>query len=323
MLLAVAWAMVGATGSARAAGVGSGASVAGPQVVREDAARRTATSRTFVLSDGSRQTRVWADPVNYKTAAGSWSPIDTRLKGDGQGGLQSTAGDTDVALPPSLDEPVSVSDEADRSVSFTLLGADVASEASATGSKAVYADVRPGVDVAYQALTAGLKETLVLTSSAAPSSYTFSIGHSTGLAAALRSDGSLVFTDAGGTVRFSVPSPTVQDADAAAPTAAHVSFDLSDDHRTLTLRVDPVWLSSARFPVKVDPTVYSSDQDSCTLQDGSLASSPGLRKLDVACGQRVRARAARSAAFERSCFDGGSRVMRRSCTPQSDFTWSR
>jgi hypothetical protein len=41
----------------------------------------------------------------------------------------------------------------------------------------------------------------------------------------------------------------------------------------LTVVVDADWLSRAAFPVKVDPTVYTGTNNSCTLANGSLAAT--------------------------------------------------
>src|SRR5262245_34278188 len=36
---------------------------------------RTATSDTYALPDGSRETRIYQAPVNYRDGAGDWKPI--------------------------------------------------------------------------------------------------------------------------------------------------------------------------------------------------------------------------------------------------------
>lgn len=252
----------------------AGATPPRPKVVHERLGERTATSRTYLLSDGTRRTRIWTAPVNYRKADGTWAAIDTRLKPDGPDALRTTAARVPVELPRTLDAPVEVSDPSGRSVAFRLLGADADQAAKVDGATATYADVRPGVDATYEARSNGVKETLTLDDASAPSSFTYSLDPSAGLTPSLRRDGSVQLRDAQGAVRFVSPAPTVQEAGAKAAVADHVSYTLSADGATLTVKVDPEWLAKASFPVKVDPSYYDYESDACTLSDGTLASTP-------------------------------------------------
>jgi RHS repeat-associated protein len=247
-------------------------SFAAPSGGVEVASLRTENSRTYRGPDGSLVARVSQDPVNFRDGSGAWQPIDTALRSDGSGGLETTASAAEVSLPKSLDDPAKVADGS-RWVSFALKGADADAGPAVSGSTATYADAFDGVDAAYDAQPGGVKETLTLADASAPSSYGFGIDASAGLTPSLRDDGAVVFRDDDGRPRFWLPAPTVQDADAAAPTNSHVAYRLSDDHQTLTVVVDPDWLAGAAFPVKVDPTVYLGGESSCTLASGSLAAT--------------------------------------------------
>src|SRR5436190_4103438 len=48
---------------------------------------RTATSQTFRLPDGSRETRIFSTPINYLDAEGEWQPIEEGLEETGEGTL--------------------------------------------------------------------------------------------------------------------------------------------------------------------------------------------------------------------------------------------
>ncbi len=238
----------------------------------EVASLRTENSRTYRAADGSLVARVSQDPVNYRDAAGAWRPIDTALRPDGSGGLETTASAADVSLPQSLDAAAKVSDGS-RWVSFALAGADATEAPTVSGSTATYADTLDGVDAVYDAQPGGVKETLTLADASVPSSYRFAIDASAGLTPSLGDDGAVVFRDGDGRPRFWLPEPTVQEAGGAAPTTGHVAYRLSEDHQTLTVVVDSDWLAGAAFPVKVDPSVYLGGESSCTLASGSLAST--------------------------------------------------
>jgi hypothetical protein len=144
--------------------------------------------------------------------------------------------------------------------------------------------VLDGVDAAYTAQPSGVKETLTLADASAPSTYRFALAASSGLVPALRDDGSVVFRGPQGAIRFWLPAPTVQAAGQAVASTQHVAYHLSDDGQSLSVVVDPAWLASASFPVKVDPTIYDgASVTACTLGSGSLAAgsdcSSGLLQI--------------------------------------------
>jgi len=175
------------------------------------AAERTEFSRSYRRANGSTRTMISAAPINYRDGSGAWQSIDTTLRADGAGGLESTAAAAEVSLPHDLSDPARVSD-GDRWVSFALDGADPDAGAAIKGSSATYGDVLDGVDATYEAQPHGVKETLRLSDASAPSSYRFALDASDGLAPSLREDGSLVFRDGDGRVRFWLPAPTVREA---------------------------------------------------------------------------------------------------------------
>src|SRR6202035_1076321 len=72
------------------------------QVVRELTGLRTATSDTFLQSDGTRLVKVYPHTVNYQVAGGGWTPIDDRLARASDGSWQPTASPVPVSLPSSL-----------------------------------------------------------------------------------------------------------------------------------------------------------------------------------------------------------------------------
>jgi RHS repeat-associated protein len=248
------------------------------------AAQRTEFSRSYRQANGSTRTMVSAVPINYRDGSGGWQPIDTALRSDGAGGLESTAAATEVSLPHDLGDPARVSD-GDRWVSFALDGANPDAGAAVKGSSATYGDALTGVDATYEAQPHGVKETLRLSDASAPSSYRFALDSRGGLAPSLRDDGSLVFRDGDGHVRFWLPAPTVKQAGDTSPTTSHVGYRLSEDGATLTVAVDADWLARATFPVEVDPTVFDgAGVTACTLASGSLATTSDCASALVKAG---------------------------------------
>ena len=70
---------------------------------RELLDRRTATSNTFVFSDGSRETVVFQSPVYYRAENGSWKPINEDLQEQPDGsGLTNGANSFDLSLPERM-----------------------------------------------------------------------------------------------------------------------------------------------------------------------------------------------------------------------------
>jgi hypothetical protein len=163
----------------------------------EVASLRSENSRTYHAADGHLVARVSQEPVNYRDAAGDWQPIDTALRADGSGGLETTAAATEVSLPRVLDKPAKVTDGS-RWVSFALAGADADAQRTVSGSTATYAGALPGVDASYEAQPSGVKETFTLAGASAASSYRFAIDASAGLVPSLRDDGVVVFRDGDG-----------------------------------------------------------------------------------------------------------------------------
>lgn len=99
---------------------------------------RTENSRTYRAADGNLVARISQEPVNVRDGAGDWQPIDTALRPDGAGGLETVATAAELSLPGTLADPTKVTDGS-RWVSFALLGADAGAERSVSGSTATYA----------------------------------------------------------------------------------------------------------------------------------------------------------------------------------------
>jgi hypothetical protein len=171
------------------------------------ASLRTRTSRTFVTTAGSYLVVATGASLNYQDAAGAWRPVDSSLVGV-TGGVENKANAFQVHLPVNLADPVRVSKVTD-SASFQLIGAD--GIGAVAGAADTFTGVLPSVDVRYESLADGLKESLVLQSAAAASTFTFRLGTSTGLAPR-QAGNAIEFVTTDGKTVFSFAPPFMTDA---------------------------------------------------------------------------------------------------------------
>jgi RHS repeat-associated protein len=248
----------------------------GAEVVGE----RTASSSTFEGADGRMTTRIYPQPVHFRDGD-VWRSIDNTLVDGDAGFVHRRANDGDVQIPRSLDRPFTVSKDG-AWVRFSLVGG--AGEASVSGDSADFASAN-GVAASYQAVNAGVKETLTLASAQAQRVFGYDVQASDGLRLRRADDGGVEVVDGDGAVRFAFGAPVAWDA-AGQPSVSHASdlaVETTDSGWRLTLSVDEAWLKDpARvFPVTVDPDVYWNNgalrhhgalQD-CTLASGASAST--------------------------------------------------
>jgi YD repeat-containing protein len=172
-------------------------------------------------------------------------------------------------LPTNLSSALTLANGSSQ-IGFTLAGAGSASTNTGTvsGATATYPNAVPGATVSEQVVSSGVKETLSLASAAAPSTYTWDLKLSSGLSAVASADGGVTI-DSGGSPLAAIAPPTVTDA---AGNVGAASLVLSQDAMSVTVSLDPTWLSAPgrAFPVKVDPTTsYFSQAAGCTLNSGA------------------------------------------------------
>lgn len=238
---------------------------------------RTATSETYRLPDGSRETELFTSPINYRSSEGDWRPIDETLEEVAKGGITNAANSFDLHLPEELgSSPIRLSNDGSW-ISYDLLGTHT-EEVEIEGSSATYESSGGGVAFELRSLSNGLKEEIVLNNSAAPSLYRFAFGLSADLTPIVRNDGSISIHDDAEHVFASVPPPVVKDGQEtiADPDVAKYTLARVGEGWVLGVEVDPDWLGDAarRFPVRVDPTTYFAVSSlDCTI--GSIPAPTG------------------------------------------------
>jgi RHS repeat-associated protein len=242
---------------------------------------RTAASRTTYKRDGTFTAELFTGPVHYRDGRGAWLPIDSTLVEDSGGYAWRNAGNAFGArFKEELGEDAVRFEVAGEAFTLTLENAN-RKGASARGAKLSYADALPAVDLEYELLPEGVKETLVLANAEAPTQFRFrleGIGRAD-LKAEELPDGSIAVQAAGvpGTA-FMLAAPYALDAaddqtiiPLDEPNAT-LEASQQDGDLLLDLRLDAQWLRdpARRFPVRLDPTItiQPSVEDASFVVDG-------------------------------------------------------
>lgn len=235
----------------------------GPEI----AADRSATSRTFRLPSGKLETRLYGAPVNYQATKGTWKPIREGLREAAGATLTNGPNDFRARLPKQIDSGTTRLSHGGQWVATELLGSEAGSvrlkggTASYEGSNASFR---------YSGLSDGLKEKIELTSALAPSTYSFELSASSGLAPHLEAGGALVFRDKSGQVAFTLPPPTMADSAPHPAVSRAVRYELGPEHEghwRLTVRANREWIADPHhaFPVTIDPTMVVGPPFGCVI----------------------------------------------------------
>ena len=208
--------------------------------------KRTATSQSFLLPDGTHETRIFETPINYRDGDGDWVPIEEELE-QTDSGLTNGDNSFDLTLPPRIgSDPVLISD-GDQWVSQQLLGTQTKA-AQAEGNIASYETADPGTSFELTSLANGLKEDIEIADPSQPSSFHFELKASDGLVPIKAEDGSIVFRDQGGHAVVTLPAPVMADS-APEPQISHaVEYSLepqAEGQWLLTVEADRNWLSQS------------------------------------------------------------------------------
>ncbi|MEV4659511.1 LamG-like jellyroll fold domain-containing protein [Micromonospora sp. NPDC049301] len=227
---------------------------------RERPADRGPNQRVFDNADGTQTTEFSSAPVNYRKPDGSWAPIDHTLTpaADGWGTTADSVG-LRLAGRGAAGELARLSFDGGAEFGFGLSGATDA-PGRLDGKAVTYPGVRPGVDLRLEPRPGGVKETLVLHSAQAPTSYVFPLSLRN-LTAKLV-DGQVVLTDRDGHQRGIIPPGYMMDAGSGATgpaTSTKVVYELltTGGQQALKVTLDRAWLTdpARTYPVEVDPTV--------------------------------------------------------------------
>lgn len=249
-------------------------SLAQPQgAVSELTDLRTATSKTWLDSDGSRTAEISVAPVHYKDENDVWQDIDTTIGAAAKAGFGHSViknrFKTHLAASANGWQEVELDD-----VTFSFAAKSGVGRGSVDGSTITYADAWPDVDLKYQVLPSGLKEDIILKEQPEVSEFRFTVNPG-GLKPVTAGRG-IDFVDSNGVAHVTIPGPFMSDANGEFSEAVEAAWEeLPDGTVELVLQPDEAWLAQASYPVVIDPsvTIYSSDGDG---KDGYFTEIEGV-----------------------------------------------
>lgn len=138
----------------------------------------TANSTTVRDPNGTYTTKIYPAPIHYRNAQGQWANISNTLIPSTVSGYadQNQANGYQLLLPATAGQPVTVKSGAAQ-VSFALEGG-AAAPLTTTGNTGTYANVWPGVNLAYTSGNSTVQEAFTIanvTDAAALSAVTFAV----------------------------------------------------------------------------------------------------------------------------------------------------
>lgn len=235
------------------------------------------TERRRVVADpttGEFEAQLNANPVRVHRG-GSWVDLDARLQRSG-GRMRPKAAKVDLDVTAGGAGPLVTIADGSRSVSLTWASDASLPTPDVRGDKAIYSDIRPGIDLVVQTNDYGFSQYLVVRSRSAahdPLLRAFAFDVSAPGLAVARADGGLEARDGTGNVVFAAPRfqmwgstgavPTTSGADASAYVTGDMEHGKTADVRSslkrgrLTLRPDRTLLDDpdVAYPVVIDPSI--------------------------------------------------------------------
>ncbi|WP_114773716.1 LamG-like jellyroll fold domain-containing protein [Lentzea flaviverrucosa] len=235
---------------------------------KEDAAKRDANSRTYRNPDGTQTTEYSQSALNYQRSDGSWEPIDTRIVPDGDG-YRNAADSVETRFNATASESpfvrMRLPDGHEMSFGFAGTGA---AKARVEGSRITYPGVAAQTDLRLDVGPGGVKETLVLSSKDAATTWLFPL-QLKGLQAKI-SNGAVVLSDGSGAVKATIPAGDMTDAAGSASTAISYELVSHNGGQALKMTADAAWVrdGARKFPIAVDPTVTGPRADVAISTNG-------------------------------------------------------
>ncbi len=221
--------------------------------------KRTATSQTFRLPDGSLEARIYETPIHYRDTEGEWQQIGTGFHETDDQALTNGPNRFDVSLPEQVDaDPIRLS-VGDEWVASQLVGTS-AEAVELEGKTASYEATQAEVSFDITGLANGIKENIEIADLSQPTTYSFDLSASAGLTPTLEEDGAIYFRDEEGKAVVVLPAPVMSDSAPIPATSRAIHYELepgADGHWQLKVEAEHDWLSQPErvWPVKLDPSM--------------------------------------------------------------------
>ncbi|WP_326954014.1 LamG-like jellyroll fold domain-containing protein [Amycolatopsis sp. NBC_01286] len=251
-----------------------------------DATKSSATMNFFTNADGSVTRDYTREPVNFADGPWGWRPIDTSVRSGQDGRWHEAANSRAVDFAGNAADPAlaALAVDGGHSLTYGLQGAAPVAP-RVDGRSATYPGVLRDTDLALEPTATGVKESVVLRSAAAPSTWVFPLSLN-GLTPRAEADGSVSLVDGAGAVRERIPRGYAFDSrvdpvsgDPATTYAVGYALTTSAGAPALKVTLDPAWLADpARvFPVTVDPTF--TDTPSSTYAEAGAPGDHSMEKV--------------------------------------------
>ena len=262
----------------------TGQTEAQPEGVELESAR-TATSDSYALPSGERETRVYQAPINYEAPDGEWRPIEEGFEREG-GAFVNGASDFEARLPGHLGSGPMRVDFGEAWIAERLMGP--ASEAGQLeGESATYEAAGPGTEFELATTPSGIEEKIVLENPSQSGTLHFELTMSAGVEPTLTKEGSVIFRGGDGVPVAALPHPVMYDSGAPMPAISDaVAYGLqrrADGTWELTLEADRGWLGEAgrQWPVTIDPVLSGEVKNPL---DCDIWGAPQYEETSFFCG---------------------------------------
>ncbi|MBA3489250.1 MAG: DNRLRE domain-containing protein, partial [Longispora sp.] len=241
----------------------SAASAFDPATSKQVDSATSETSEVFANTDGSYTRHTYAGPVNFRGSDGAWHRIDPNLTVAPDRRSHAKANSVAVSFAPNSSDPdlASVTTTAGQTISYSM--ANVTSVPSVVdGPRATYPGVSPHTDLVIESVTGGLKESVVLHSADAATTWLFPLRLRD--VTAREAGESIEFLNTAGVVVATIPAGEMFDSkvdehSGLPATSKDVRYRLveHDGGQALEMSADATWIKdpSRVFPITVDPSV--------------------------------------------------------------------
>ncbi|GKQ33691.1 LamG-like jellyroll fold domain-containing protein [Streptomyces sp. A012304] len=246
-------------------GRSAGAAGYNAKTSKRSATKSTRTETVYDNADGSVTRRISQTPVNYQVGKGRWAPIDVDVRAGPDGRWHEEANNLTVDFAARATDPAlaSLATDTKHRVAYALKGAAPVT-GTADGSTVTYGQVLPATDLKLRPTATGVKESVVLDSADAGTSWTFPLTLQGLTPVQDPGTGWIDLIDASGKSVERIPPAYAYDSrvdprsgDPATTHAVTTELVRDGDGYALRLTLDSAWLHDSHrvFPVTVDPTV--------------------------------------------------------------------
>ena len=255
--------------------------------------KRTASTKTFKLENGSYYLAQYDTNIHYKDEVGAWQDIDNTLESEGNL-ITTKSGKIKFAKKTNGSEEIFTLHDGDKKVSFALNNArknvkgiiNNCQETDETltelqkmttlaniSASILYEDVLPDTDLEYRIKGSNIKEYIIVKDTSDRYSYSFTLSLNN-LNAVTNDRGGIDILDYNETVAYTIPAPIMWDSANTFSESVSMSLhNIGNGKYSISISADPEWMNAEerQYPITIDPPIYT--HDSSPVLDLSITSS--------------------------------------------------